>query len=75
MSSSSGVEVGILMNSWIRKMGFPVVKVSVIKTPDSDFSGRICLKLTQQRFCGGKTKSSQKEPMLWSIPIKGEVFL
>ena len=72
MSKSSGIDVGSLMNSWIRKMGFPVVVVTVIKTPDIDISGKITLKLTQHRFCGDNTKSPQKEPMLWSIPIKGK---
>ena len=71
MSKSSGIDVGSLMNSWIRKVGFPVVVATVIKTPDVDISGKITLKLTQHRFCGGNTKSPQKEPMLWSIPIKG----
>ena len=72
MSKSSGIDVGSLMNSWIRKMGFPVVVVTVIKTLDNDISGKITLKLTQHRFCGGNTNSPQKEPMLWSIPIKGD---
>ena len=73
MSKSSGIDVGSLMNSWIRKMGFPVVVVTVIKTPDIDISGKITLKLTQHRFCGGNTNSPQKEPMLWSIPIQGDI--
>ena len=72
MSKSSGIDVGSLMNSWIRKMGFPVVVVTVIKTPDIDVSGKITLKLTQHRFCGGNTNSPQKKPMLWSIPIQGD---
>ena len=74
MSKSSGIDVGSLMNSWIRKMGFPVVVVTVIKTPDIDISGKITLKLTQHRFCGGNTNSPQKEPMLWSIPIQGDIW-
>ena len=76
MSKSSGIDVGSLMNSWIRKMGFPVVVVTVIKTiedyKDIDISGKITLKLTQHRFCGGNTQSPQKQPMLWSIPIQGD---
>ena len=77
MSKSSGIDVGSLMNSWIRKMGFPVVVVTVIKTiedyKDIDISGKITLKLTQHRFCGGNTQSPQKQPMLWSIPIQGDI--
>ena len=72
MSKSSGIDVGSLMNSWIRKMGFPVVVVTVLNTPDIDISGKITLKLTQHRFCGGNTQSPQKQPMLWSIPIQGD---
>ena len=76
MTKSSGIDVGSLMNSWIRKMGFPVVVVTVIKTiedyKDIDISGKITLKLTQHRFCGGNTQSPQKQPMLWSIPIQGD---
>ena len=78
MSKSSGIDVGSLMNSWIRKMGFPVVVVTVIKTiedyKDIDISGKITLKLTQHRFCGGNTQSPQKQPMLWSIPIQGDIY-
>ena len=72
MSKSSGIDVGSLMNSWIRKMGFPVVVVTVLNTPDIDISGKVTLKLTQHRFCGGNTQSPQKQPMLWSIPIQGD---
>ena len=74
MSKSSGIDVGSLMNSWIRKMGFPVVVVTVLNTPDIDISGKITLKLTQHRFCGGNTQSPQKQPMLWSIPIQGDIY-
>ena len=72
MSKSSGIDVGSLMNSWIRKMGFPVVVVTVLNTPDIDISGKVTLKLTQHRFCGGNTQSPHKQPMLWSIPIQGD---
>ena len=73
MSDSSGIDVGTLMNSWIRKMGFPVVKVTIMESPDNGFSGKLVLRLTQHRFCGGNAKNDQKNPMLWSIPIQGKL--
>lgn len=69
MTKASGVDVGTMMNSWIREMGFPVVRVSTL--PASNLSGKLTLQLTQQRFCGGNDKNPKSQGMLWSIPVQG----
>ena len=53
MTKASGIEVGNLMNSWIREMGFPVIKISALRGPEEDINnGKVILKLSQQRFSG-----------------------
>ena len=49
LSKASGQDVGSLMNSWIREIGFPVVKVSILKTPEAEESGVTTIQMTQQR--------------------------
>ena len=49
LSKASGQDVGSLMNSWIREIGFPVVKVSILKTPEAEESGITTIQMTQQR--------------------------
>lgn len=66
MSAASGLNVGSIMNEWIREMGFPVVKVKLLETPQSD--GKATLKLTQERFCGGLGANRH---LIWSIPVQG----
>ena len=70
MSKASGIDVANLMNSWIREIGFPVVRVSTLRTPEHEETGKITLKLTQQRFCGGEA-NGYKRGMVWSIPVQG----
>jgi puromycin-sensitive aminopeptidase len=71
MTKSSGIDVGELMNSWIRELGFPVVNVTTRRTAESEESGKITLRLTQERFCGGQSSMHGINPMIWSIPVQG----
>ena len=40
-------------------VGFPVVKVSILKSPKSAESGVTTLQFIQHRFCGGNAKSNK----------------
>ena len=57
LSKSSGKDVGVLMDAWIKQSGFPVVSVSQIDTK---------LTLRQKQFFVGPSKATNK---LWPIPL------
>ena len=67
LSEQSQMDVGSIMNSWIRELGFPCITVEVMTDP-RDTPGSIAIELTQERF--SSTKDS-KSKMIWNIPVRG----
>ena len=70
-AGKADVDVASLMDSWIREMGFPVVKVSVATNNNDSNTGKAVLTMTQERFNGLQPVGGGSKPPLWSIPIKG----
>ena len=64
LSSTSQKDIGAIMNSWIRELGFPVVCASHFFNEDSQF----VLSLRQERF---SNRGPGTRHMLWNIPLKG----
>lgn len=60
ISEVSGREVDTMMDSWISKIGYPVVKVT-------ESSGG--LQLTQSRFLNGGGVLPEEDETLWWIPL------
>ena len=80
------MDIGSIMNNWIRELGFPVVKVTYSsnkETPDGDrsaYCGGI-LNFRQERFnnssaaaggvgAGASSVGSRHNNGLWTIPIQ-----
>ena len=80
------MDIGSIMNNWIRELGFPVVKVTYSsnkETPDGDrsaYCGGI-LNFRQERFnnssaaaggvgAGASSAGSRHNNGLWTIPIQ-----
>lgn len=63
LEAASNKPVGAVMSTWIKQMGFPVVKVQ----SRQNGSKRI-LDLTQEKFCAD-CSDIQNEKNLWMIPI------
>lgn len=62
LEEASKKPVGTVMNSWIKKMGFPVITVIAQTTADG-----VDLTLTQSKFCADGSQS--EEDHLWMVPI------
>ncbi|ORY74296.1 hypothetical protein BCR35DRAFT_281272 [Leucosporidium creatinivorum] len=60
MSEASGIDVAALMDSWISKIGFPVV--SVEETAEG-------LKLRQNRFLSTGDPKPEEDETIWTIPL------
>lgn len=67
LSEQSQMDVGSIMNSWIRELGFPCVTVAVMPDP-TDTPCSIAIELTQERF---SSMSDSKSNMIWNIPVRG----
>ena len=63
LEKASSKPVAEIMSTWIKQMGFPVVKI----TKCVQEKNRRILTLTQEKFCADGQKSS--EPYLWMVPI------
>ncbi len=72
LSKASGHDVATLMNAWIREMGFPIVRVSTIRTPKATEEGKTILSFKQERFNGIPPGCrGSRGQQVWSIPITG----
>ncbi len=67
LSAQSKKDVGSIMKSWIRELGFPIVMVSVSREP-AENPEEVAVDLTQERF---SSFSDSKANMVWSIPVRG----
>ena len=63
LQEASSKPVGDVMSTWIKQMGFPVVK---IKSSVQNGMNRV-LMLEQEKFCADGCKPT--EPFFWMIPI------
>lgn len=63
LEKASSKPVAEIMSTWIKQMGFPVVKV--VKSVQE--KNRRILTLTQEKFCADGQKPS--EPYSWMVPI------
>ena len=77
LSSSSSLDVGSIMNAWIRELGFPIVRVSLRRKEENLSSSEnntnnnrsSILHLSQERFSNSTAASRYNG--IWSIPIQG----
>ena len=77
LSSSSSLDVGSIMNAWIRELGFPIVRVSLRRKADNIASNEsnennnssCVLHLSQERF--SNSTAASRNNGVWSIPIQG----
>lgn len=63
ISEVSNVDMVSIGDSWIRKIGFPYIKVELV-------SGTNDVKLTQNRFISNGDLSQDENQTLWSIPLR-----
>jgi puromycin-sensitive aminopeptidase len=68
LSAQSKKDVGAIMSSWIRELGFPIVTVAVSREPVETPGGELAIELTQERF---SSFSDSKTNMVWNIPLRG----
>uniref|UniRef100_A0A2M4A3V7 Puromycin-sensitive aminopeptidase n=1 Tax=Anopheles triannulatus TaxID=58253 RepID=A0A2M4A3V7_9DIPT len=64
LQEASSKPVGAVMSTWIKQMGFPVVRVLSSSPLDGN---RRLLKIAQEKFCADGCQP--KEPFRWMIPI------
>ncbi|XP_050092219.1 puromycin-sensitive aminopeptidase [Anopheles aquasalis] len=64
LQEASSKPVGEVMSTWIKQMGFPVVRVLSSSPLDGN---RRLLKIAQEKFCADGCQP--KEPFRWMIPI------
>ncbi|XP_035784947.1 puromycin-sensitive aminopeptidase-like [Anopheles albimanus] len=64
LQEASSKPVGAVMSTWIKQMGFPVVRV--LSSSQLDGNRRL-LKIAQEKFCADGCQP--KEPFRWMIPI------
>ena len=78
LSSSSSLDVGSIMNAWIRELGFPIVRVSIRHQQEQDATSsslshtaprKSILHLSQERF--SNSTAASRNNGVWSIPIQG----
>ena len=78
LSSSSSLDVGSIMNAWIRELGFPIVRVSIRHQQEQDATAstlshttprKSILHLSQERF--SNSTAASRNNGVWSIPIQG----
>ncbi|GAA5869000.1 hypothetical protein JCM16303_000332 [Sporobolomyces ruberrimus] len=60
LSKSSGIEVEAVLDSWINKVGFPVITVEEVGDE---------LKLRQNRFLSSGNLKPEEDDALWTIPL------
>ncbi|XP_058178093.1 puromycin-sensitive aminopeptidase [Anopheles ziemanni] len=64
LQEASSKPVGAVMSTWIKQMGFPVVRV--LSSTDLPGNKRL-LKIAQEKFCADGCQPS--EPCRWMIPV------
>ncbi|GAA5847170.1 hypothetical protein JCM3766R1_001823 [Sporobolomyces carnicolor] len=62
LSNASGIDVELVVDEWINKVGFPVVTVE-------EEDGKGFLKLRQNRFLSSGIATPEKDETIWTIPI------
>ena len=67
LSKASGKDVASLMNSWIDKMGYPVV--SVVSESYNEATNVMTITLRQARFLSSGECSIENDSVIWSIPL------
>jgi len=65
LSACSDVDVGGILGGWIRELGFPVVRASCHRAPNSV----AILRLEQERFSSASDGAGRR--MVWAIPVRG----
>lgn len=63
LEAASNKPVGRVMSTWIKQMGFPVVKVKSFQNGDKRL-----VSIEQEKFCADCSQS-ECDPSLWMIPI------
>ena len=70
LSEQSQMDVGTIMHSWIRELGFPCVTAAMISDP-IDTPNCIAIQLTQERFSSTSMCDTKSNNMIWNIPVRG----
>lgn len=66
LETASGQPVTSIMNSWTKQMGYPVLQVDTVGSPDQPE-----LELSQRRFVyDALLGDSEPDPELWRVPIR-----
>ncbi|XP_058067309.1 puromycin-sensitive aminopeptidase isoform X2 [Anopheles bellator] len=69
LQEASSKPVGAVMSTWIKQMGFPVVRVlssRQLAATDGKPAGRV-LRIAQEKFCADGCQPA--EPFRWMIPV------
>lgn len=65
LGEASGLPVNVIMESWTRVIGYPIVTVDVKKEDD-----KIKLGLKQNRFLLSGDVKTEEDQTIWSIPLR-----
>lgn len=66
LSQASGQSVNQIMDSWTRKIGYPVLEVSVAEGSESGLQ----LEVTQSRFLSMGGVKPEEDTTLWNVPLR-----
>ncbi|KAI8834794.1 peptidase family M1-domain-containing protein [Chytriomyces cf. hyalinus JEL632] len=67
LSASSGEDIGALMHSWTREMGYPLITVESEKYNDE--AKTLTVSLSQSRFISGGDVKAEEDQVVWWVPI------